>query len=1028
MADKAAKAAAAAPADGKKPLGQKRARLPEEGAAAAKKAAAAATAAPAPAAKEATPSARSIEIQTSTETKNEGVQTGENEQAALEKVAREAEAQRINLSIPKQIGNPQLPPLLRIGTSSNSEIIQLFSGRFSPDQEGQNVIGSRAGVNELLPNYGIDYTTEEGQKKIELMQKVFGVRWPTKDPPIFNLIVKGCKFAGIETVIEILQKRIETLGEFVSKQNGVKRINIEKNKHLQGELEDLKGRLEGLEKTDKLCDISGSMIQPTKSTVSPQNVGCCDISLLRDLLYIILLLQGVASDKVKKQINSIPIKNFASLSKKNTQEIIEKLRALQNSSENSAVSINAASQTSNKEIKFLNKLLGILKAREELTEPIGILSDDTRTADEKNKARKQISRILENILSGVAAVKQEAAASQTDLNSEGINGLTNKVAEAAATIKAAQDATKAVQEQISNIRNAAEAAAAAITAAKTEVEAQRDAALAKAASAEAAAAASEQKAVEAKAAAAAAAAALAVEKAAKEAADEQANEAKAAKEAANARAGSAEDAKEAANRSASEAAAARAAAEAARAAALAAQEEAERKSEADAAEAAAARADAAAKEAAARQAEEKAAGAEAAAREAAEKGAAAEAERAAATERAEASQAASLAATARAEAAEAALIEAQQAAKAAAAALKEAQNASAASAASQALRIGELESSLETTIGELNNYKNIVSKTQFLLGYLILASDEEKQKINSYFATGKAESKSICKPLSYLKVILDELNGEGAFTETVSSEAVENYRVTTSGQEKNTLRNIYRNALVKFFTEKNMNDINYLIQTNDDMDKKVKTVGLRFLNMFLIDLENFRIDECEKVEVVSPKVAPLVPNKDINQIISELITNKDKDIRNIGILLRSVIEGTRGTRLQGMKTAKDSGDKLFFFREILSTYMYNLFNNIFHKTDNVKYADPTPYLDYYRSIINQINPTANSYLKKIICTIPKNVIDKLYIVQAVEELNKITGKNELETPDCISQIPQTGGKRFTKTHKKSRVKKNGIRS
>ena len=312
-------------------------------------------------------------------------------------------------------GDPDLPHILKIGQQGYAEYIDLGSmptrkEGVDSNQFNQFQIGNR--LIELQRMYNV-----VGKENIIAMQRAFGVRSLHQDPPIVKNIQDGCLPLDFKLVQKALQYRIGTLktrlglkdGQFSSKSDE-RRL-----KWIETILEQTKG-------ITKSCTGSTKEIHTEVQTETrpPQSAECAclsDMNLLRDLVYIMSLIQGVTNPEVKKQLEKLTLKrllasarNSAAEPPKNIlQDIIEFLeKNIDVLDKNSTKNTNVETQELLRAI--YNSLLVILGE-----EKVG---DDTKISSD------MILEALRNIRERMREL--QAGLREADDENEGLNMLLNE--------------------------------------------------------------------------------------------------------------------------------------------------------------------------------------------------------------------------------------------------------------------------------------------------------------------------------------------------------------------------------------------------------------------------------------------------------------------------------------------------------------------------------------------------------------------------------------------------------------------------
>jgi chromosome segregation ATPase len=207
--------------------------------------------------------------------------------------------------------NDTQPTLMRIGSDSASEYIELKGGQFK-SLGGFEVVSMGLGTKEFKKLYNIK-TAEQ----FSTMQRVFGVARLGGKPRVWTYLEQACEFDGIATVIAALKFRSKTLQAAIQ-------LNVDSNvskryKHLKAWID---------ETVAKLSSAKGPCPTPLTTKVNvavgpnvsggPKNTGSggpscpclTDINLLRDLVYVMALARGNASPEIRKQIEAIPINSI----------------------------------------------------------------------------------------------------------------------------------------------------------------------------------------------------------------------------------------------------------------------------------------------------------------------------------------------------------------------------------------------------------------------------------------------------------------------------------------------------------------------------------------------------------------------------------------------------------------------------------------------------------------------------------------------------------------------------------------------
>ena len=226
--------------------------------------------------------------------------------------------------------DPTMFLLLRVGSDAASEYIELRKQPIaSMGSFNTHSIGS---VKEFENLYGI--RTTEGYKA---MQRAFGVSKYGKNAPFMDYIhVKKCKFLGFDIVKESLKTRISTLGESVAMQNAS--INRTRNSHF---LDWLKEQVKLMDTIQKECPpivntgtTTGITTGTTTGTTTGSTACPCleELSLLRDLIYLIVTIEGSSRPEVKQQLDSISLSKILNIAVKPAEKksiVLQAIQALQ---------------------------------------------------------------------------------------------------------------------------------------------------------------------------------------------------------------------------------------------------------------------------------------------------------------------------------------------------------------------------------------------------------------------------------------------------------------------------------------------------------------------------------------------------------------------------------------------------------------------------------------------------------------------------------------------------------------------------
>ena len=317
-------------------------------------------------------------------------------------------------------GDPNLPHILKIGQQGYAEYIDL--GSMPTRKEGVNAnqfnqfqIGNR--LIELQRMYNII-----GKENIIAMQRAFGVRSLHQDPPIVKNIVDGCLPGDFKLVQKALQYRIGTLKTRLGLK--AQEFSSKSDERRLKWIEDILEKTKGITRTCSEPEKETQTETQTETSAAPSaNCACLsDMNLLRDLVYIMSLLQSVTSPEVKKQLEKLTLKRLLASARNSTanppksilQDIIEYL-------ENNINSLNSENTSTDQEVlrSIYNSLMKIMD-RDEVPEDVTVT--------------------IEMILSGLREIWEKMRELQTNLNrgKDAYIGLQMLLDEYSADLEAAQ--------------------------------------------------------------------------------------------------------------------------------------------------------------------------------------------------------------------------------------------------------------------------------------------------------------------------------------------------------------------------------------------------------------------------------------------------------------------------------------------------------------------------------------------------------------------------------------------------------------
>ena len=199
--------------------------------------------------------------------------------------------------------------ILRIGEDSSSEYIELGNMPFKEKNTNEYFAALEigTGIRDLANLYNA-----RGEKAIRAMMKAFAVPRIGAQAPIFKFIELKCKFEGIDLVRDALNYRVKTLKQGISMKAGTEKAKLDTHR-----LEFVQKILKILPELTNPCPMDLDFKLPTEST---SLAGCpCleELSLLRDLIFLVLILQGNADSHTKEQLATIPLNKVLALAEKN---------------------------------------------------------------------------------------------------------------------------------------------------------------------------------------------------------------------------------------------------------------------------------------------------------------------------------------------------------------------------------------------------------------------------------------------------------------------------------------------------------------------------------------------------------------------------------------------------------------------------------------------------------------------------------------------------------------------------------------
>ncbi len=213
-----------------------------------------------------------------------------------------------------------LPTLLRIGNGGKSDETFVINDAIFVSKGKFNLVSS-GGQKTLRELYGVF-----SQEQVIALQLAFGVKSILDTPPIVNdlkfMNEQTCSKDYVPTVLEILETRISTLKSVTSTASPTLKQGMQKV--FEKVLKDLITDLEEVEAYPVCPEPIG-----TPSAAAPSSTGCpClqDLDLLRDLIFLLVELMGIASPAVKEQLEAIRLNDIIDHLNEDTTPATENLQ------------------------------------------------------------------------------------------------------------------------------------------------------------------------------------------------------------------------------------------------------------------------------------------------------------------------------------------------------------------------------------------------------------------------------------------------------------------------------------------------------------------------------------------------------------------------------------------------------------------------------------------------------------------------------------------------------------------------------
>ena len=218
-----------------------------------------------------------------------------------------------------------LPTLLRFGPyDTSSEYIELDGKKFK--STSFDMFGLGIGRSEMTTLYGITNV-----EHLAVLQKVFGVPSLGKKPLFVEYYTKECDFPGKDIVLNALQTRVNSINLQMEKETE----GSNTHNRLKHQYEWIYETISKLQTFTTPCDNNTSTKTNASTntnnllgknasissllTKSPSaNCPCLtEINLLRDLVVLVALIQGNASETMKQKMRNIPLNRLLNAVKSN---------------------------------------------------------------------------------------------------------------------------------------------------------------------------------------------------------------------------------------------------------------------------------------------------------------------------------------------------------------------------------------------------------------------------------------------------------------------------------------------------------------------------------------------------------------------------------------------------------------------------------------------------------------------------------------------------------------------------------------
>ncbi len=340
-----------------------------------------------------------------------------------------------------RLGDPTLPHLLRIGEDSTSEYIDFLPSSLV-STGGFNAIETGFAPKELPKLYNV-YTTEG----YAAMQRAFGVKDRQSRAPIHDYILKKCKFQGFDLVVKALEHRMCTLNESI-----IIKADTTKTKLNMHRLEYIKKLLAYMSKITEPCVKE----KPTKN-IQTNTVPCLgDLNLLRDLIYLVVLLHGNADSSVKQQLERIPLDKLLEAAKSNNVSqtkplVAEAIKILYDA-------LKTAKETEKEVPAEVLKTIYKVVAADETPETItvemitGKIQSTLKDLDEKIKTVKQCEETEAKVTNYEERLK-ELDRLLGEVNTKLVETLAKKNSDSEAAAKESSDTITGLEEKLAALQD-----------------------------------------------------------------------------------------------------------------------------------------------------------------------------------------------------------------------------------------------------------------------------------------------------------------------------------------------------------------------------------------------------------------------------------------------------------------------------------------------------------------------------------------------------------------------------------------------